>query len=189
MQQGLLRDIQERITENTQSLASLKLSTECVANILKHQWLKTIGLEAKNLMSRILFMNLAIFRTLLDIRANLPSYLERSLTQEPFILEDALGRISPVHMQFITSWEAFDAVLDQRFRNIPGHSKILSKEYILQDHASRRDIAFHQQWEGTFLPGQRIDMSIVFDNLWEQTLSCPRCQHIDGQHSNGETQW
>ena len=135
-------------------------------------------------------MNVAIFRTLLEIRASLPSHLERGLIQEPFLLEDAIGRISPVHMQFITSWAAFDSVLDMRFRNIPGHSKILSKEYILQDHASRRDINFHQPWEGTFLPGQKVDMSIMFDDVREEVaLSCPRCQHIGGSQLKGEIQW
>lgn len=189
LQHDLLRDIRTQITENTQSLASIKSSTESVVSALRLEWLKTLGLELKSLMGRIFVMNLAIFRAVLEIRASLPSYLERCLTQEPFVLEDAIGRIAPVHMQFITSWEAFDSVLDQRFRNMPGHSKILSKEYILQDHTSRRDIVFQQPWEGTFLPGQRIDMSIVFDNVRERLkLSCPRCQHVGGKQLKGEVQ-
>lgn len=135
-------------------------------------------------------MNFAIFRAVLEIRASLPIHLERSLIQEPFLLEDAIGRIAPVHMQFITSWEAFDSVLDVRFRNIPGHTKILSKEYILQEHVTRRDISRDQPWEGAFLPGQRVDMSMLFDDTWEDgRMSCPRCQRVYDSPSRADVQW
>jgi hypothetical protein len=179
-----------RLAENTHALASMKSYTEGLVGTLRLEWLKKLGSELKGFIGRIFVMNVAIFRMLLEIRASLPSHLERSLIQEPFLLEDAIGRMAPVHMQFITSWEAFDSVLDMRFRNIPGHSKILRREYILQDHASKRDISFQRPWEGTFLPGQRVDMSIIFDDLWEEVgLSCPRCQHIGGNQSKGEIQW
>jgi hypothetical protein len=190
VQNVLLRDIQARLDENTHLLKSSNSYTESLAGALKLDWLRTLGSELKGLMGRILVMNFAIFRAVLEIRASLPSHLERSLIHEPFLLEDAIGRIAPVHMQFITSWEAFDSVLDVRFRNIPGHPKILSKEYILQDHATRRDISRDGPWEGTFLPGQRVDMSMLFDDTWEDScMSCPRCQRDCDSPSQTEVQW
>jgi hypothetical protein len=98
-------------------------------------------------------MNVAIYRLVVDIRALLPSRLERTLVQEPFLLEDATGRISPVHLQFIASWNAFDAVLETRFRDLQGYKKMVCKEFVLQERSTRQDISRTRPWEGAFLPG------------------------------------
>ena len=109
-------------------------------------------------------MNVVIYRTVVDIRTILPSRLERTLIQEPFLLEDAIGRIAPVHMQFIASWDAFDSVLETRFRNLQGYKKIVSKEFVLQERSTKQDVSRTTPWEGAFLPGQRVDISMVFTN-------------------------
>jgi hypothetical protein len=83
-------------------------------------------------MGKIFAMNVVTFRIVAEIRASLPNHSERSLIQEPFILEDAIGRITPVHLQFIASWDAFDSVLEKRFQNVQGHEKVLSKDFVLQ---------------------------------------------------------
>jgi hypothetical protein len=54
-------------------------------------------------MGNIFIINVATFRMVSELRTALPSHLERTLIQEPFSLEDALGCISPVHSQFINS--------------------------------------------------------------------------------------
>jgi hypothetical protein len=73
------------------------------------------------------------------------------LIEEPFILEDPIGRPAPVHLQFITSWDAFNAVLEIRFRSVQGHRKIVQKEYGLQEEVTGREInqsgqACYQRW-------------------------------------------
>jgi len=41
----------------------------------------------------------------MDLSSRIPATLGRTWTQEPVSLEDALGRVSPVHLEFINSWE------------------------------------------------------------------------------------
>lgn len=89
-------------------------------------------------MRKIYIMSIATYRAVIDIQGRLPGHLERSLYQEPFILEDGIGRIAPVHMQFISSWEAFDSVLELRFRRMQGYKMVQNKEYAIQDHATGR---------------------------------------------------
>jgi hypothetical protein len=170
--------------------------------------LATIGdlcTQAKTTMSKILFINVATYKMVLALKTSLPGYLERSLHSEPFILEDAIGRISPVHLQFISSWEALDAVLEARFRGLQGHDKVQSGLWTLQDHSTRRDISRGRIWEGALLPGQRVEMSILFqrettvdifetfDSFFQAKTSgqaaCPRCQADVPDSRDAETQW
>lgn len=59
---------------------------------------------------------LATYNALVAIQQSLSSPLEHvSIIEEPFILDDAIGRISPIHLQFVTSWKASDAILCVRF--------------------------------------------------------------------------
>jgi hypothetical protein len=65
----------------------------------------------------------ATYKAVVALQAVLSSHLERLLIQEFLILEDEIGRISPVHMQFISSWEAFDSVLKIRLQKVQGYQK------------------------------------------------------------------
>lgn len=81
--------------------------------------------QIKTTVTKILFVNIATYKAVLALQNLLPSHLERSLINEPFVLEDAIGRMSPVHLQFISSWAAFEAVLETRFRGIQGYESTL----------------------------------------------------------------
>ena len=154
-------------------------------------------------MTNISFVNLATYKVVLALRNSLPSRLERSLIEEPFFLEDAIGRISPIHLQWISSWAAFDAVLETRFRGLQGHEKVIKGRWILQDHATRREILRKTCWDGTFLPVQRIDMSLFerettvndFDSCGVDrkhdgsSAVCPRCQADIAQPGDKDVQW
>ena len=87
-------------------------------------WIQQLGEEMKCFMRKIVITNIAIYKAILEVRGRLPSQLERSLYQEPFILEDGIGRIAPVHMQFIHSWTAFDSVMEIRFEGFQGHQMV-----------------------------------------------------------------
>ena len=39
------------------------------------------------------------------LQARIPAQLDRTWTQDPVTLEDALGRVSRFHLEFIDSWE------------------------------------------------------------------------------------
>ena len=103
------------------------------------------------------------YGAVMAMQQSLSSRLERvSLIEEPFILEDAIGRISPVHLQFITSWKAFDAILQVRFKGTNGSGKVKRKEFVLQERTTGRDIVRQTPWEAAFRPGQIVDMGILF---------------------------
>jgi ubiquitin domain-containing protein len=103
-------------------------------------WIQELGLELKNFLCNLISGQLAIQREVLSIRSILCSRISTPLSEEPFILEDALGRVAPVHMRFIMSWAAFNAVLEIRFQDQHGLSKVRRREYILQEEATARKI-------------------------------------------------
>lgn len=45
------------------------------------------------------------YDVVVSLQARIPAQLNRSWTQEPATLEDALGRVTPFHLEFIDSWE------------------------------------------------------------------------------------
>jgi len=63
--------------------------------------------------------------------------------------------------EFVSSWAAFDAVLDLLFRDAPGCKKVQNKKYKFQEHSTKRDIARTRPWGASFLPGQKINMSLI----------------------------
>ena len=45
------------------------------------------------------------YNAVLDLHARIPAQLDKCWTQDPVILEDALKRVTPFHLEFIDSWE------------------------------------------------------------------------------------
>lgn len=185
-QNSFLEALQSSIDRNTEVLKSHAIS---VKDVMKLDWLRNLASDLKGLARKILFINLATFRMVSELRASLPSHLDRCLIQEPFLLENAIGREAPVHLQFINSWDAFYAVLEIRFQDLQGYNKVKRKEFVLQERTTTRDISRTGSWEGSFLPGQRVDMSITFTELRQNVeLSCPKCQTMN-RNCSRQTQW
>jgi hypothetical protein len=150
-------------------------------------WLRQLGSELKGLLHRSIAINIATYQAVTRSQTPLPSRLERGLIEAPVILEDAIGRIAPVHLQFVTSWDAFDAVLEIRFRGMQGHRKITQQQYELHDQISGKDIKKSRVWPRAFLPGQTVAMSILFHSDSPASASsngttCPGC-HTPAQSS------
>lgn len=170
-------------------MVSMDRNVTSIARALKLDWLRNWGSEVKEHLGKLFILNVDIYRTVIRIQAAL-SYVDRGPQLEAFILEDAIGRTAPVTLQFITSWEALDGVLETRFRNLQGHAKIVSKEFVLQERITRRDVSRDGPWEGAILPGQKIEMSIVFtDARNDKQTSCPGCQQACEIHSESGIQW
>lgn len=185
----LLKEVKDQLEKNNQLTQTGNEISTRISSVLKLEWFRQLGEELKNFMRRIFIMNIATYRAVIDIQSGLPSQLERSLYQEPFILEDAIGRVAPVHMQFVSSWEAFDSVLDLRFRDMQGHKKVQNKEYVLQENATRREIDRSRPWAASFLPGQKVVMSILFDDSGISTSLCPRCQSTSEKPQDTDIKW
>ena len=45
------------------------------------------------------------YNAILMLQAQLPAQLDKCWAQDPVILEDAIGRVTPFHLEFIDSWE------------------------------------------------------------------------------------
>ncbi|KAJ4305461.1 hypothetical protein N0V90_000992 [Kalmusia sp. IMI 367209] len=180
-QHALLLEVKDRISNATQQITNGNTALSKITDALRLDWLRQLGSDLKSLLRKVIATNIVTYHAIVSIQTVLSSRLERTLIEEPFILEDPIGRIAPVHLQFVTSWDAFNAVLEIRFRNRQGFKKIKDKQYGLQEKATRREIDQSRPWQRSFLPGQRIDMSFIFrsnepDNEDSNRITCPGCQ-------------
>ncbi|KAI4650294.1 uncharacterized protein J4E79_009563 [Alternaria viburni] len=150
-----------------------------VSEALKLDWLRKLGSELKGMIRGAMTINFATYHAVMRLQTSLPSYLERSMFEEPIILDDPMGRIAPVHLQFINSWDAFHSVLELRFQDMPGQIKIGRRQYALQARGTGREIELSRPWHAAFIPGQRIDMSFIFsqdDASESSSTTCPGCR-------------
>lgn len=187
-----LEDVRTRLDQNKEMIsAGNTLASRLMDRI---QWIQKLGLELKWFMSNIIVSNLAIYREVVALRSAFTKHVDRPLLEDPFILEDAIGRIAPVHLRFIHSWAAFQAVMEIRFQGKQGLKKIIDKDYTLQDSATGREVDPSLAFEDAFLPGQIITMSLVFklgsaEEPIGPMVHCPRCNHLSRQTADRDILW
>lgn len=121
-QRLLLNQLKDQLDEHKAQIQSGNVVTSRIAE--RFEWVQSLGQDIKSFMHGIFVTTFATYKIMVEIRSLLPSQLERSLYEEPFVLEDPLGRVFPITMQFINSWDAFDAVMDLQFRNLPGYRMV-----------------------------------------------------------------
>lgn len=121
-------------------------------------------------------MNIQIFQAVLKIQnfiTHIPAQVER---QQPVYLIDAFGRQSPFHLEFVRSAKALTAVLKANFSKTgQARKKIGRGEFVIQDSLKKRDINIFDDWDKSFYPGQRVEMSVVLQCRWQAGSSCPGC--------------
>jgi hypothetical protein len=192
-----LVEVNDRISAGNNLIVKLALAA-------RKSWFLQLGNELKALMLKTMAMNLAIYASvdkvntsLQDLRSALPtSSLVTPLTHERvFYLEDAIGRVSTITLDFITSHDALKAVLRVRFQGMSGSKKVLKNEYALQNRATGKDVDNSQRWEGAFLPGLWYNMSMIFQ-LTEngeaeesEQDACPRCGEKSNQPQGLKIKW
>jgi hypothetical protein len=108
--------------------------------------------------------------------------------QQPVLFQDACGFRSPVHLDFINSWEAFEAVLKVRFKK-RGLQVVEKKQYTLEDASSKREIDMTQPYEMCFFPGQSVNMDACFDEETGITNHCPGCQNVEKEALDQTVIW
>jgi hypothetical protein len=187
-----LLEINNRLEENKQLVSSgNSLITKLAERV---DWIKNLAVEIKRHMYQIIAGNLAIYREVVAIRSSFSTRVDRTLCEDPFILEDAIGRIAPVHLRFINSWQAFDAVMEIRFQGKQRLLKIQKKEYVLQETATKLEISRLAEFSNAFLPGQKILMALVFKEKsnseeLKSDAQCPRCQTTSTEPANVDILW
>lgn len=176
---------------NNSSLAS---SMNSMVQSMSQQFSRFMNLlvSVKSMLSQGFRLNVATYRAVLSIQESVGQSMDRTLIQDPFVLEDPLGRVAPVHLQFITSWKAFYAVVATRFEGLPGHHKIERREFVIQERATSREITGNEPWEIAFRPGASVLMSLVFqrDVKTAETKShCPYCGNISETENADDVHW
>ncbi|KAF2678413.1 hypothetical protein K458DRAFT_394952 [Lentithecium fluviatile CBS 122367] len=174
---NVLLDIQQKLTsvvspEDQQMIVHLLQQTLQKNELLEQQ------LEELKGQNQILERHILEIKATVQMQRNLPPQV---LLQQPVILHDAVGRISPFHLEFINSAKALKAVLKVRFQNV-GLRKIIANEYGLRDANKQTDIDLFRSWETVFLPGQHVEMSMWFADDELQQNRCPGCTCYDSRH-------
>lgn len=201
----VLNEIQSRLDKvDRRVLAGNNLIHKMVMKARK-TWFLQLGQELKALLLQTVAMNLVIYTSvemiqssILDLRQALPT--STSLTtplshERVFYLKDAIGRVSTIPLNFITSYEAFTALLKVRFTNMPGFKKTMNWEYTLQNRATGKDVDIVQHWDSVFLPGLWFDMSMVFQKLRDEGSddsfvdTCLRCDENSNQPHGLKIKW
>lgn len=136
-------------------------------------------------MVEVLRTNLQLYDMVLSLQANLPQQIER---QRPVLFLDACGYLSPVHLEFITSAEAFLAVLKVRFKDA-GLQKIERGQFALENAQTKRAVDLKRPWHLCMLPGQRIDMSMIFSESDVLGSTCPGCQRENTNAATEDVEW
>ena len=150
-------------------------------------------------------INYRTYNAVVALQARIPAQLDRTWTQDPVTLEDALGRVSRFHLEFIDSWEVgstkfavcrdikltikvFYTTLEARFQKLPGHRKIKRKEYTLRSKFIDKDVDTSLDFNRCFLPGQHYEMSMIFNSGIPRN-SCPSCFLDTGEASDALVKW
>lgn len=135
---------------------------------------------------KILQWNAKTFSAVTQMQQVLSSIPPQIQLEQPIVFEDAHGRITPFHVEFINSYAAFQAVLEARFKNLPGHRKVKRLEYAVQDTRSKGILDLSRPWETNMRPGRKFVMSMVFQGTKGVNSSCPGCFTEAANHLKSE---
>lgn len=157
------------------------------------EWGRKLGEQLLGLVKFMVSQNLQIYHEVVAIRTTQYSRLERPIAEEFFTLEDAAGRIIPIHLRTVDSWDAFRLLLAIRFKDRKGACRVARNRYTLQEHGSRKTIEQNLPWDITFIPGQRVNMSVFCrcpDSFNDNSLSsCPKCGVVSQLPLDVDIQW
>ena len=166
VQRGLLQRILIRVDESIRLSTDTNTTVQGALASTRLSWLYQLGPDLMAMMSKVQSTVFRTYSTVLSINDRLVSLSSQIiLGQVPCILMDAIGRRTPLDLQFINSWEAFDAALEVRFRNLPGHEKVCRTEFTLVDVHSGKQIDRSRPWDGAIISGQYLRMEILLKVL------------------------
>jgi hypothetical protein len=158
------------------------------------EWVQKLGSELKPFLSNVVVGNIAVYHKVVTLCSAFSKHVDRPLPEDPFLLDDAIGCIAPVHLRFINSWSAFQTAMEIRFQGKQGLRKILRMEYVLRESATERDVDLSLNFEDAILPGQKITMSLVFKH-WstkqatQASVHCPGCYTRSKQPTDVDVWW
>ncbi|KAF2802488.1 uncharacterized protein BDZ99DRAFT_551327 [Mytilinidion resinicola] len=170
-----------RITGHTSAINMLLLTTQLIAT---EGATREQNDDLRDLMTEVLKTNLQTYELVLKMQTAIPPQVER---QQPVYFLDACGQLAPFHLEFISSTEAFLAVLKVKFRD-RGARKIERSEFVLEDTITNREIDLRRPWDICFRPGQRVSMSMCF-NDFNANIECPACHTSISAQTDQAIDW
>ncbi|KAI9661064.1 MAG: hypothetical protein M1821_009391 [Bathelium mastoideum] len=96
-------------------------------------------------------------------------------SEHQVLLDDAFRQVVPIPIDFITSWESFDQLMNNRFANFPGLNLVKQRDYILEDEDFKQRFNRWQPWTEAFRPGRTLKMSMVLNGTTAPRQACPSC--------------
>ncbi|TID21434.1 hypothetical protein E6O75_ATG04829 [Venturia nashicola] len=189
-QNEVLKQIQGQLADSNKLTETINSVTTKMSD--RFEWIRNLGKELKILMIGIMATNFRIYREVVAIRTAVDQ-IGRPLSEDPFTLDNPIGRNFPVHLRFITSWEAFESVMELNFKGRRGLRKVKRKDYILHEQATNKEIMRAQDWDDAFLPGQSVTMSLIFrdeisGDSESNSTQCPHCRAVSDRPADTNTQ-
>ena len=139
---------------------------------------------------RIMAINVQVFQIVLNLQnllLSIPGQVER---QQPVYLNDALGRYTPFHLEFIRSPKALISVLSDNFKGRRTAWRLIQEgEFIMHDTISKLGINFRLPWDQCFFPGQRVEMSMISNRPPFTDDFCPSCSRTCGAEATNDFPW
>ena len=147
--------------------------------------------ECANNSRRILSMHFRVFQFMLDLQGLLTTVIPAQVQrQQPVYLIDAFGRYSPFFLETIRSPAALISVLsDNSSRFGSASRKILKEEFTIQDTRTKKDINLVYPLDDCLVPGQHVEMCMLFEGTRCPNTLCPRCWFESTQLDNRENKW
>ena len=135
---------------------------------------------------------LRVFQHHIYAQHTTPRGLGTHWAQQPVTLEDALGRLIPLPLELVDSWDMFNMILSKRFENHPGYQKVAKGEFAIEESLSGMEVHREWNWSQCFRPGQKVDMTMVFSASPYLDMAadcCPRCKTKISATVGSRAQW
>ncbi|KAI1357050.1 hypothetical protein F5Y01DRAFT_321363 [Xylaria sp. FL0043] len=126
-------------------------------------------------------------KPLIDVLNALPPQIgDKPNHCQPIFFEDALGRTIEIPREFCVSKERFERHLEILFQDLPGHDKVINKQYQLEDPKGTTVISA-DAWHLKVTAGVKIAMTFLFQLAAKAQRSttevCPKCSTVN--HKSG----
>lgn len=137
------------------------------------------GKRLLNTSAQIVQLNLRIFQIVHDIQTHILRIPGEVQMQQPVYFIDPFNKSSPFHLDFVRSKEGFLAILKANFEFSGCDPKIIDRrQFVIEEAGTLDPIDLAGPWDACFHPGQRVNMSVVFDQCSQANpTTCPRCKN------------
>lgn len=91
-------------------------------------------------------------------------------------------------MNIANEYQVLIYALKERYSE-SGARKVDQGKFVITDAKTSRDIDLTREWKRCFRPGQRVNMSLFFENAYTKTTTCPSCQAHCAGAQDKEIEW